>query len=305
MSPCSARRVKLRPHYPRRRGSTLVEILVSLPLVMLAAAAAAMLLVRLARSARAQSVALTGGRELRHARLVLAADLEPLEGPDLVVVTDTLLEFQSQLGVLHLCLVHSATSLELAAPAGSSDSWVANLRPGDRIRLWMSGVQPSAPPVAALHTLSAPPAALGSGSCGTDLTTPYRRWRLALADSMNRVTSGTAVSVHRDVRYRHYRSGSSWWLGRQSRDGALWESLQPVAGPLMSPADRGLQLEARSVDGAPVPIGVATPDTVRALATQMSIAMRIPRRVRERWSPVVDSIDVITPLRASAYRNRP
>lgn len=281
-----------------------MEILVALPLAMLAAVSAAMLLLQLARTARTQSAALAGGRELRHARLVLAGDLEPLDGRDLLVVSDTLLEFRGQLGVLRLCAVNAASSVDVSVPERSSDSWVAAIRPGDMLRVWQSAEQPAGAPAARWGVVTSPPSSLGPGYCGPDQT-PQRRWRLTLADSMTRLMRGAAVSVHREVRFRHYRSGSEWWLGRQSRDGALWEGLQPVAGPLLSPAARGLRLEARAVSGATVTISTGSADSIRARAAQIGLSLRMARRVRDRWSPVADSIEVLVPLRATAYRERP
>jgi type II secretory pathway pseudopilin PulG len=287
------------------RGSTLVELLVALPLALLVSAAAAMLLIRLARSARAQSSALFGMREMRHARLILTADLEPLRGRDLVVVSDTVLEFRGQLGALRLCDVSAPASVNVTALPGSSDVWVPALRTGDQLRLWRSAREPAAAPSEELRIIGAPPAALGLGVCGADTSVHTRRWRLTLTDSVRHAMAGTVVSVHRQVRYRHYRSGGAWWLGRQSTDGVQWDAIQPVAGPLLSPAQGGLQWQALDAGRALVPISVATADSLRERATQVAISLRIARLVREQWSPLADSMNITAPLRAMAYRQRP
>ncbi len=285
-----------------RRASTLVELLVSLPLAILAATAAALLIVRLGYATRAQSSALGTTRELRQVAQIVAADLESLGGRDLLVVSDTLLQFAEQLGVLMLCDVNGPRALVAAAPPGAGDLWVGALRSGDRVRLW----RPSAaqrPPIASPRTLDGTPMALAAGTCGTD-TIPRRRWRLAFGDSLGQAAAGTPVSVHRELRYRHYRSGTAWWLGRQSRDAGSWESIQPVAGPLRPPADGGMRLTARDVHGEPLRIVESTADSVRDRIAMVEVKMSMSRRTARTPGRTIDSVAVLVPLRAEAFRRR-
>lgn len=285
-----------------RRASTLVELLVALPLTVLVAAAAAMLLVRVARSARAQSAILATTRELRHVRAVLGADLAPLDGRDLRTVTDTLLEFRGLLGVLHVCDTPDSRTVTAAVPSASSDLWVVALREGDPAVLWRRGRAVADPPTPVSTQLSGVPVALPGGACGVTDVPPARRWRLTVRDSVAPIAIGAPMSVHRDVRYRHYRSAGRWWLGRQTRDGAAWEAVQPVAGPLLSLIDGGLHLEVRDALGGELDIHASTPDSVRAQAATLVAQARVARRTSEGGA-TTDSGVVTVPLRASSFRS--
>ena len=296
--PSSARRMRSRAP---RRGATLVELLVSLPLAMLAAVAAAVLLARQANTSRIQSSALATTRELRHAAQALAADIEPLSGRHLTVVSDTLLQFREQLGVLALCDVPDAYAVIVATPYGSGDSWVGALRPGDVLRVWVPA-PPTRPPVERVRTLSSAPRTSGTGVCATNAS-PTRRWRLTFADSVPRVAAGTPISAHRDARYRLYRSGTAWWLGRQSREASGWETIQPVAGPLRTPSNGGMSIEARDARGVVVPVETGTPDSTRAYIAQIRVALSMPRRTAAGQGPRVDSAVTVIPLRADAFRH--
>lgn len=288
---------------PRRGGFTLVELLVALPLAMLAAAAAGLLLVRLGRTARAQSAALAGVREQRHARALLSADLEPIAGAQLTVVSDTLIAFRSQVGVALLCGTSDPYTLQVGVPDDASDAWVPSLRRGDLASLWQVAPEPSSPPTPQIIRVAGAPTSLGMAPCATD-TTLARRWHVPVSDSISRAMRGP-LAWYREVRYRHYRSGTSWWLGRQTFDGRQWDGVQPVAGPFLGAVEHGLQMEARDVAGAPVTITEATPDSVRQRAVLLAITLRAPRRVRERWAPALDSSVLVIPLRGTMPRRLP
>lgn len=294
------------PHAPRwsRAGSTLVELLAALPVALLLATTAALLLVHVARTARAQSSALTTTRELRQAVRVLSAELEPLDGSALRIVSDTLLQFSSQLGVMIGCASPSGRTVVAAVPLAINDQWMATLKAGDELRVWHLAPL-GLPPVARRRVLAAPPTALGSGACGADnATSSGSRWRLTLTDSSHGLAVGTPVSLHREVRYRHYRSGSTWWLGRQAWDGTGWETVQPVAGPLRAPASGVVTVRARDQHDQPLAIGLATPDSTRARTAWLSVTLGMARRTTQRGLRADDSVAVRIPLRADAYRRR-
>lgn len=276
-----------------RRGTSLVELLVALPLGLIAAATAAILLVRLARATRTQGAQLTAIRELRHALAVLRDDLEPLEVRDVVAVSDTLIEIRAHLGVLHFCEPAGATSMIVAAPERLDDAWVAGIRAGDAVRSWGGVADAGTVPVERLRTVVGGPVTIGRGACGIVPSVPTRRWRLTFADSQPQLAAGTPVLVQRGVRYQHYRSGGSWWLGRRTRDGVTWEGLQPVAGPLLSPSQGGMQ--AAALNEAATPAGL---DSVAAVR----VVLRTPRRVVAPVTIPADSATIEVALRASAYR---
>lgn len=247
----------------------MVELLVALPIAILAAAAAAALIVRLARITRTQGAQLAAVRELRHAHAVLRDDLEPLEARDLVTVSDSLIEIRAHLGVLHLCEQLSASTIIVAVPMRTDDAWVFGVRRGDVARIFGASVEPAAAPIEHYRRVAEPPQALGSGFCGASSTTIARRFRLAFTDTQPPLAAGTPVLVQREVRYEHYRSGSSWWLGRRTRDGHSWEGIQPVAGPLLPPISRGMEVTPLDARGGP-----ALTDS----AASIRVLFRTPRR---------------------------
>jgi type II secretory pathway pseudopilin PulG len=297
----SARLHRRSQRHPRK-GTSLVELLVALPLALLAATAAATILIRIARTARAQASILTNTSALRHAALVVTADLAPLDGRDLVSVTDTLLEFRSHLGVLEVCGA-SSNAVVVAVPAWGTDDWVSTLRGGDNIQSWRIDGAPGASPVAVTRPVSGPPELMAASTCGMGQRT-VRRWRLLLADSLPIPTIGTPLLVKRTVRYEHYRSGSSWWLGRRSRDGMGWDGLQPVVGPLSSPAGGGVAVRAHSASGAPVATAEQLADSVAQSIAALDITFRMPRRLEEYNRGRGDSAFVSIALRASAPGRR-
>lgn len=289
----------------RRNGTTLVELLVAMPLALLAATAVAMLLIRIARTARTQSAALAGARELRHARLVLAADLEPLRGTDLLEVSDTVITLRAPLGVALLCAAPAPHVVDVVVPPASHDVWVAAVRSGDELHAWVAGSAPTAAPLAVRRTVVAAPASLGAQRCGADSMVHSQKWRITLGDSTTRLLHGAPVSVHRLARYRHYRSADGWWLGRQSWDGVQWDGVQPVAGPLLTPALGGVRVSALADDGSAIAIAPTTPDSVRQRIALLRVALRRPRRFREVGGPTVDSADMVLPLRGTTRRELP
>jgi len=288
--------------HARRRGTTLVELLVALPLAVSLATIAAMLLVRLGHTMRGQSSAIATARELRHVAQVLSAELEPLAARHVTIVRDTMLQFREQLGVLGLCAAPDARSIVAAAPPGSSDRWVGGLRPGDTVRMWAAST-PALAPVAQDRALAMVPQPLHAGGCGTD-PEPARRWRFLLTDSLARAAAGTPVTVHRDARYRLYLAGGKWWIGRQSRDATRWETIQPVAGPFRAPTAGGVALTARDAFGQPLSIEEYSPDSVRGRVAMIEVLLSMNRRSSTRLAQSMDSVTVVAPLRADAYGRR-
>ncbi len=293
----------MRPPRPRH-GSTLIELLVALPLALLAAAAAALLLIHVARAARTQSAALSTSRELRHARLLLTAELEPLDGRDLVLVTDTLLEVRSHLGVLIACDGRDPANLLVSVPSGTSDQWVSTLRIGDDVRGWQPSFAAGEPPVERAARLRDTPTSVAQAPCLANERAAVSRWRLPLADSTVTLLPGAPVLVRRDTRLQHYRSGGAWWLGRRQRDGALWDGLQPAAGPFASAADGGIRLRAMSSSETPIAVRAPLADSIAERIAGIEISLRAPRRLPGVGGARVDSASTLVAFRATAADRR-
>lgn len=110
--------------------------------------------------------------------------------------------------------------------------------------------------------------------------------------------AGSPLLVQRLTRYVHYRSGAAWWLGRRTRSSSGWEVVQPVFGPLASPAHGGMRLAMRAHSGA----AVASPES----AAVLSIGLRTAAPpFAAHWSPRVpraaDTMRIDLALRAESW----
>jgi type II secretory pathway pseudopilin PulG len=273
-----------------RRGLSLVELLVALPLAALAAACAAVLLVRSAAVSRTAAATLSASRELRHAARLATDDLSALDGRSLVSWTDTLLEYHAQVGVAVACSDAAGTTIDVATGGADDDAaWLATLRAGDLLHSWSPAAEPGAPPAAVDAVVTGPAVALTRGTCGEQAD--VRRWRLALGTAVS-AFGGAPVLVRRRTRLQHYRSGSEWWLGRRTRDAAGWEVMQPVAGPLRSAAMRGMEVEALDTRG----VITAVADSIAQLRIRL-------RGAPPRGAPHVrDSAEILVPLQGAIWR---
>jgi hypothetical protein len=278
-----------------------VELLTALPLMAIATGCAVLMLAQAAADRRAQVGAHAGARELRHARAVLAAELAPLRARDLITVSDTLLAVRSQQGVAQLCTSDSL-SLDIAVPPiGDASAWPDALKAGDAVRTWVAGTAFADTPSEAMAALTGPARRIGGGPCGA--ATVRQRWRLpvgGLASAGAPLLVGAPVIAQREVQFVHYRSNGRWWLGRRARDGAGWETLQPVAGPLESPARRGLTLRGLNV--------ARTSTTVTDSMAAVVLTLRVPVVARPSSSAAArrvllppDSLTAELSLRAEAW----
>jgi hypothetical protein len=239
-----------------RRGSALLELLVALPLAAMLAAAAAAMLVGVWRLARRGDSQLAGTRELRHAHAALAADVRPLRARDLRDVRDTAIEFEAVLGVGVVCAAPTRERIDLLAADpdhAAGLGWAASVHPGDVVTLWHADAPDAPRPV----DHSTPVAGLSwSSACGgapwTAAWADRRAVLISLAVASPQVGMiGAPATVRRRVRYSLYRSGGSWFLGRRSLTGGRWDTVQPVAGPLLSPAQGGMAVQALDQRGEP------------------------------------------------------
>lgn len=287
-----------------RRASTLLELLVALPIFAIIGAIGALVLLETHRLARNSDNAITGTRELRHATAVLAGDLRPLAATDIRAWSDTAIEFDATVGVGIVCEARTPRNELHLLPTSNADaarsSWNVAPQSGDAVIAWRSATGISADPIAMRSTLgnisttrncNASPQLLGSA------TPSARTQRLTLRDTLPQsVMLGTPVRVARRTRLALYQaSDGGWYLGRTSWSGTGWDVVQPVAGPLQSPRNHGLHIEMRDSLGITVAPATAAP-------AQVHIELRAPRRTpnvtRASATVLVDSAIVDITLRA-------
>jgi type II secretory pathway pseudopilin PulG len=235
----------LRPH-PVRAGTTLVELLVAIPVLAIVGAIAVAVLLAAHRQARATDGRQGNARELRHGGMVMAAELRPLQPADLVAWSDTSIEFNSLVGTGIACDTRGARrAIDMLPTAGGDPlrtAWITPPEPGDALMLWIAAPSPADSALPLRATLQS--VGTSSGCAASPLRSgPGRAVRLTLGDSLpGDVQDGSPVRVTRRMRYALYRAGDGlWYLGRRVRGEAGWDVVQPVIGPVRAARFHGVE----------------------------------------------------------------
>lgn len=246
----------------RRDGTGLAELLVALALagVILAAATRGLIQhldMHRARDAQAHAVEI-----VREVHDVLRAELGHAAG-DVHVLGDTAVEVAS-LRILARACYQDLSRLVLPA---TEPAWSAP-RAGDSL--------------AVMDTLARSEwrtviAAAGTQRASSDC--PAGGIRLTLGAALPASVPARAVPtrVWRTVRYMAYRAGDgSWWLGERQCS-SLCGAAQPIAGPLLPPAQGGLRLqEGLSAEGRPLFLDVSVRAVVATHAVSLSSRLLLP-----------------------------
>lgn len=263
---------------PRMRaGSTLVELLAALPIMGIVGTLALLMLLAAQRQARRADASGGAARELRHASVILGAELRPLRPVDLIAWNDTSLEFQSLIATGTACDVRSVNAAINLLPAGEIDPLdtrtTMRVQDGDQVRAMLASAGVASAPQPWETVTSS--IASGTACAGSVLRfSPGPALQLTLdAPPPAQFAEGTSVRVTRRTRYQLYRAGDgSWYLGRASRSRTVWEGVQPVAGPFMSAAARGVRFIVRDSAGNALAAGPT------ARARSVHVELRVARR---------------------------
>jgi hypothetical protein len=266
----------------RRAGTTLVELLVTLPLAALVLALVASALLSSWRAARQHDHAARHLRELRHALGALSAEFRPL-APDAVLHwSDTLLTLHSTLGTALVCDHPAPGTVLVIAPPGSSTGvpWRTPPAAGDALHGWTLAADTHTP-----QPLRATVEAVdGGASCPPSPAVPRASsgpaWRLSLQrPTPLSLAPGLPLQLARSVRYRLYASQGGWFLGRQAFTRGAWEAIQPLAGPLESPMASGMRVQGWDATGTPLAPGAAAPK-------HLGLTLRTPAGPSGRRAPL-------------------
>lgn len=287
-----------------RRGSTLIELLVALPIFAIIGAIGAVMLLATHRLVRGSDGAITSTRELRHASAVLAGDLRPLSAIDVRAWSDTAIEFNATVGVGIVCDARARRNELYLLPIGDTEaartSWNAPPQAGDAVVAWRTLTATSAtlaPMRSIVTSISATRACATSPQLLSSAAPAALAQRLILRDTLPQsVMLGTPVRVARRTRLSLYQaSDGAWYLGRTSWGGSGWDVIQPVAGPLLSARNHGLHIELQDSLGTNVSVSLAPP-------AQLHIELRAPRRTptvsRTSAPTLVDTTSIDITLRA-------
>lgn len=293
-----------------RTGSALVELLVALPLLALLASVSLVLLLGAQRAAQQSDRTLTASHELRHATAVLAAALRPLSAHDVVTWSDTTIEFVATVGTGIVCDGRGPRDRIQLVAASTADPARAHThsppQSGDDITVFLAatdtGLTPR-PHNAHVQSASSSNHCLASPLIDSSPDVGARTMTVRLSDTLpaNAVV-GTPARISRHVRYTLYKSGTSYFLGRQERDNSGWDITQPVAGPLQPPSALGLLVQIRDRHNATLVPG----DTGAAV---IRIELRAPARVVPRGrtgrTTIIDSTAIELSLRSESGNDAP
>jgi prepilin-type N-terminal cleavage/methylation domain-containing protein len=261
------------------RGTTLLELLVALALLVVVASAALGLLAAMSRTVQRQRGAAGVAGTVRAAAAIVPSELRGLASADLVAIAPDSITYRATrlLGV-----VCSATASEVRLRAGAdwSFGWRAPVPGRDTLLLFIDR-DPTTD--GDDGWTAAPIRAVGASSCGGFAAT-------AIATQLDSAAlAGLAIGgparVVEVMQLKLYLSGGSWWLG--ARSVSAGETVQPVVGPL---AAGGLALAA--LDSA----GSATASGLRARS--ITLALRAVSEPVRRGGAVVTLADsAVTAIR--------
>lgn len=285
-----------------RRGVTLVELLVTMTVGGVALSLVAAVCLRQQRIISDLSYSTALSAQLRDAAAILPIDLRALSSAlgDIRDARDTSIEVRATIASAVVCdTARAGVSL---APSGNGSvafsGGLTTIEPGDSA--WLLTLDDSSETWRPLRVVDVFAGPVGNcGALGPELGSRRASSRVGLVlDSAALATwIGRPMRITRPVRYSLYRGGDgAWWLGERDWNSVIarFNTIQPVAGPFLSPAARGLHLAFFDSAGS----SVATPvvDT-RAVATIRIELRGQPKVAPRRVGPVVDSLSMWVHLR--------
>ncbi|MGH7509436.1 MAG: PilW family protein [Gemmatimonadales bacterium] len=271
----------------RRRGFTLIEVMIALVTLLVVAGALHQLLLITQRLTRTQAHQMSLQSSVRAGYLVLTSELRELstmpggasDQNDILHIAPSALTYRAMRGLGFVCQTTTAGEIRI----GRSDfSGHRDPQPGrDTAYVWTGGnaaeLERSWTPVAVsgVSTAHACPGALGPGITLAVFS----------AAPVEGLEAGTPVRISEIMELRLYESEDQSWLGVRSVSAG--EAIQPVAGPLS--AGNGLRLEYLNASGAPTTnlqdiksIRVALRGTVEAAGGGTEIPGRLEEELRSQ-----------------------
>jgi prepilin-type N-terminal cleavage/methylation domain-containing protein len=289
-----------------RKGVTLLELLVTMTVGGIALSIVTLVCVRQQRlvSDLAQTSAVSA--QLRDAGAILPIDIRALAPAlgDIREARDTSLEIRATIASAVVCDTGGAAII--LAPAvndvPSFASIATTIEPGDSA--WLLAPNDSTETWTP-HRIDAVRSG-GAGQCdarGPTLDAGIDAPRIALAFDSSASTAwiGTLVRVTRPLRYSLYRSSGTWWLGERdwSSDNAQFNTIQPVAGPLLSPSSRGLRFEYFDSAGGELTVPVADAHAIALMRIELRAETKTAPRILAANTPSgrMDSLSMWIMLR--------
>ena len=256
-----------------RAGVTLAELVIALAVAGIVLALLTAISVREQRvfSDLAQRAALAA--QLRDASTILPVDLRALSpaSGDVRDARDTAIELRATIASGVVCDT-AANGLILAPPLGDNGAVYATsmaaVSPGDTA--WLLDAGDSASSWRPFAVTFAGSARAGQCAAGGPRLPPsivaLSRGQLTLSGNIPSGAVGMPLRVTRPMRFSIYRaSDGAWYLGERDWNAAAlrFNIVQPVAGPLLSPASGGGAFGYRDSAGSPLVTPVVDGSAIR------------------------------------------
>lgn len=266
----------------RRPGYTLIELLVALALGALVIGLGSMIAFRHQRFHRDVVIAVERTDQLNELVALMPISLRaiaPGEG-DIAPggARDTSIEFRATIASAVVCDSSSATAL--LAPLNASPrlaSVLARPEPGDTA--WFLD---SSGPIESWTPRPISAAIDSSALCRLGSSAPFGtspRTSIALRLSAAPPPASSVVRVTRPWRYSLYRaSDGRWYFGAKDSNPALahFNTIQPVAGPLLSAAAGGLRFRYLDSVGSVLPLVPPDPRRIASVEVGFRVDSAIP-----------------------------
>lgn len=243
-----------------RRGFTLAELLVALTIGGVMLAIVTGIAVRQQRTFADLADAAALSAQIRDARAILPRDIRSIapSAGDIRDARDTAFEFRADIASAVLC--DTTGYVALLAPALASITSLASIAEPIEVNdtLWALAPNDSSEDWRAARVTSVGTAAAGACAAGGPMLDAAARTtnRTSLALSSPVGGPGTPVRVTRPLRYSLYRaSDGAWYLGLRDWNNTMLKlnTIQPVAGPFLSPAQSGLRFTFSDSGGTTLP----------------------------------------------------
>ena len=217
----------------RRGGFTMIELLIVVALLGIIGTMLTTILVRQQRFHRAVASVTDSRARMRDIATIMPTDLRSIStaGRDLLVITDTSMQFRAFVGASVLCRYNGANVIQLPPKVLASGNvltaWINPPAPDDIVYLYDEGTQggnvdDSWTPITITDTASSTDASW----CPTNNVPPYttaadnnaRRYQLELetAPVAAQVAVGAPLRFAREVRYSIYQADDNqWYVGYQ------------------------------------------------------------------------------------------
>ena len=263
---------------PRRRGFTLVELLIALVLVGIVGAAIVDVLMKQQRFYRATGDLVETRSQVRQALAALPSDLRGVSSRDgdILAMTETSIDFRATIGTGVVCLAPAPAGTEqdlyLRPPAATTarfTSWVSQPRAGDRVAIFDETAIAFSAPLRLVPNASgsyvdmvAPASACPNSAFLTPADNLLQRPRLRVdLAGAPAATNRMPVRILRRVRYNLEQStdDGQWYLAYREyeADGTTARPPQIMSGPyqpLAADGTSGLSFAYFDANGNALPV---------------------------------------------------